>query len=187
MDGPSAALHSLHAHHRAVVVDDLNRLIVPAPVVEDETTRLRGNLEIRTDEVQVLADGRRVGLTVREFQVLLVLAERNDHVVHRTEIYGRVWGGAMKRRDRSVDVFVRKVRNKLARVSPDWSYIHTHFGVGYRFAAIPSEEENPGEDIAPHRSGADRVRATDRVREMNTGAWRARGMEERPEQGVART
>jgi DNA-binding response OmpR family regulator len=173
VDGHSAALHSLHAHHRGVVVDDVDRVIVPAPVVEGETTRLRGNLEIRTDEVQVLADGRRVGLTVREFQVLLVLAERNDHVVHRTEIYSRVWGGAMKRRDRSVDVFVRKVRNKLARVSPDWSYIHTHFGVGYRFAAIPSDEENPGEDIAPHRSGADRVRETDRVRATNTGAWRA--------------
>jgi DNA-binding response OmpR family regulator len=43
----------------------------------------------------------------------------------------------MKRRDRSVDVFVRKLRTKLARASPDWAYIHTHFGVGYRFAAIP--------------------------------------------------
>ena len=73
-----------------------------------------GNLEIRPDELQVLAGGRRVGLTVREFQVLLVLAEREDRVVRRLEIYDRVWGGEMKRRDRSVDVFVRKVRVKLA-------------------------------------------------------------------------
>ena len=35
--------------------------------------------------------------------------------------------------DRSVDVFVRKVRQKLEKVSPDWNYIQTHFGVGYRF------------------------------------------------------
>jgi len=97
-----------------------------------------GNLEIRPDEIQVLAGGRRVGLTVREFQVLLVLAEREDRVVRRVEIYDRVWGGEMKRRDRSVDVFVRKVRVKLAQASPDWSYIHTHFGVGYRFAATPT-------------------------------------------------
>jgi DNA-binding response OmpR family regulator len=96
-----------------------------------------GNLEIRPEEVQALADGRRVGLTVREFQVLLVLALREDRVVRRADIYGGVWGGEMKHRDRSVDVFVRKVRNKLAQAAPGWAYIHTHFGVGYRFAATP--------------------------------------------------
>jgi len=98
---------------------------------------LYGNLEIRADEIQALVDGRRVGLTVREFQVLSVLAKREDRVVRRADIYRLVWGGEMKHRDRSVDVFVRKVRNKLARVAPDWAYIHTHFGVGYRFAATP--------------------------------------------------
>lgn len=99
-----------------------------------------GNLEIRPDEIQALADGRRVGLTVREFQVLLVLALREDRVVRRADIYGRVWGGEMKHRDRSVDVFVRKVRNKLAQAAPGWAYIHTHFGVGYRFAATPPND-----------------------------------------------
>jgi DNA-binding response OmpR family regulator len=101
---------------------------------------LLGNLEIRPEEVQALADGRRVGLTVREFQVLLVLALREDRVVRRADIYGGVWGGEMKHRDRSVDVFVRKVRNKLAQAAPGWAYIHTHFGVGYRFAATPLSE-----------------------------------------------
>jgi DNA-binding response OmpR family regulator len=108
-----------------------------SPVAMREPALVHGNLEIRPDEIQVLADGRRVGLTVREFQVFLILAEREDRVVHRAEIYDRVWGGAMKRRDRSVDVFVRKLRTKLARASPDWVYIHTHFGIGYRFEAIP--------------------------------------------------
>jgi DNA-binding winged helix-turn-helix (wHTH) protein len=42
--------------------------------------------------------------------------------------------------DRSVDVFVRKLRSKLEKVSPSWRYIHTHFGIGYRFAAEPVEE-----------------------------------------------
>jgi DNA-binding winged helix-turn-helix (wHTH) protein len=104
---------------------------------------LYGNLEIRPEEVQALAAGRRVGLTVREFQVLLILAEREDRVLRRADIYSRVWGGEMKYRDRSVDVFVRKVRNKLARAAPDWAYIHTHFGVGYRFAATRLTEESP--------------------------------------------
>jgi DNA-binding response OmpR family regulator len=127
---------------------------------EGSPTLLYGNLEIRPDEVQVLAEGGRVGLTVREFQVFLVLAEHEERVVRRTEIYSRVWGGEMKRRDRSVDVFVRKVRNKLARACPEWEYIHTHFGVGYRFAAVAPDRDGPlgeqpsGYDPAPHRSGA---------------------------------
>src|SRR5215210_863992 len=91
------------------------------------------NLEIRPGEYQVLADGRRVGLTVREFQTFMVLAERPDRVVTRPEIYAVVWGGQMAYRDRSVDVFVRKVRRKLVAAAPGWAYIHTHFGVGYRF------------------------------------------------------
>jgi DNA-binding response OmpR family regulator len=92
------------------------------------------NLEIRPGEYQLLADGKRVGLTVREFQTFMVLAERPDRVVTRPEIYSLVWGGQMAYRDRSVDVFVRKVRRKLEAVAPGWAYIHTHFGVGYRFA-----------------------------------------------------
>jgi DNA-binding response OmpR family regulator len=52
----------------------------------------------------------------------------------------------MVRGDRSVDVFVRKVRHKLERTSPSWSYIHTHFGIGYRFAAEPFEEAAPQEE-----------------------------------------
>ena len=83
----------------------------------------------------MLADGRRVGLTVREFQTFMVLAQRPDRVVTRPEIYAQVWGGQMAYRDRSVDVFVRKVRRKLSTAAPGWSYIHTHFGVGYRFSA----------------------------------------------------
>jgi DNA-binding response OmpR family regulator len=92
------------------------------------------NLEIRPAEFEVLADRKRVGLTVREFQTFLVLAQRPDRVVTRPEIYSLVWGGQMTYRDRSVDVFVRKVRRKLQACSPSWVYIHTHFGVGYRFS-----------------------------------------------------
>ena len=99
----------------------------------DEVLRI-ANLELRPGEYQLLADGRRVGLTVREFQTFLVLAERPDRVVTRPEIYALVWGGQMAYRDRSVDVFVRKVRRKLTTCAPGWSYVHTHFGVGYRFS-----------------------------------------------------
>ena len=93
-----------------------------------------GGLEIRPNELQVFVHGTRVGFTVREFQTFFALAERCDRVVTRQQLYGLVWGGDMPRRDRSVDVFVRKVRRKLAAVSPGWTYIHTHFGIGYRFS-----------------------------------------------------
>ena len=56
-------------------------------------------------------------------------------MLEREDIYQRVWGYTMVRGDRSVDVFVRKLRQKLEALSPDWRYVHTHFGVGYRFAA----------------------------------------------------
>ena len=95
----------------------------------------------------MLADGRRAGLTVREFQTFFALADRPDRVIPRTEIYDIVWGGPMARRDRSVDVFVRKVRRKLSDVAPEWVYVHTHFGIGYRFApeqaVTPAVDENP--------------------------------------------
>ncbi len=91
-------------------------------------------LEIRPSSMQALAAGRPLDLTSREFQVLLALAERRNRVVPRPDLYQIVWRRRMAYRDRSVDVFVRKLRLKLQDASPGWVYIHTHFGVGYRFA-----------------------------------------------------
>jgi DNA-binding response OmpR family regulator len=98
-----------------------------------------GELEIRADQFQAFVGGRSVELTRREFELLQLLAEAEGKVLQREEIYQAVWGYAMAHGDRSVDVFVRKVRLKLETASPDWSYIHTHFGVGYRF-----QPERPG-------------------------------------------
>ncbi len=112
------------------------------------------NLELRPGEYQALVDGRRIGLTVREFQVLHALAEDEDRVVRRAEIYRRVWGGEMKHRERAVDVFVRKVRNKLAVVAPEWAYIHTHFGIGYRFAPEALEKAGRAGGTAARETAA---------------------------------
>ena len=80
-----------------------------------------------------------IDLTRREFELIELLASADGRVLEREEIYQRVWGYAMARGDRSVDVFVRKLRQKLEPASPGWRYIHTHFGVGYRFAPEPAE------------------------------------------------
>ncbi len=91
-----------------------------------------GEITIRPDLYQAYVGEASLELTPREFELLQLLA-RSDRVLRREEIYERVWGYAMVHGDRSVDVFVRKLRQKLRSASPDWSYIHTHFGVGYRF------------------------------------------------------
>ena len=98
-----------------------------------------GELEIRADQFQAFVRGRSAELTRREYELLELLAQAQGKVLQREEIYQAVWGYAMAHGDRSVDVFVRKVRLKLESASPDWSYIHTHFGVGYRF-----QPERPG-------------------------------------------
>ncbi len=94
-----------------------------------------GELVIRSDHFQAFVDDRSVALTRREFELIELLSAVGGRVLEREDIYQRVWGYAMVRGDRSVDVFVRKLRHKLEQASPDWQYIHTHFGVGYRFAA----------------------------------------------------
>jgi DNA-binding response OmpR family regulator len=98
-----------------------------------------GELEIRADQFQAFVGRRSIDLTRREFELLELLAQAQGKVLQREEIYQAVWGYAMAHGDRSVDVFVRKLRQKLETASPDWSYIHTHFGVGYRF-----QPERPG-------------------------------------------
>jgi DNA-binding response OmpR family regulator len=96
---------------------------------------MAGEVEIRTDRFQAFVSGQSLDLTRREFELLELLAAAGGRVLEREEIYSRLWGYAMVRGDRSVDVFVRKVRQKLEKASPMWRYIHTHFGIGYRFAA----------------------------------------------------
>ena len=91
-----------------------------------------GEITIRPDLYQAFAGQESLELTPREFELLRLLAS-SDRVLRREEIYERVWGYAMVHGDRSVDVFVRKLRQKLRAASPEWSYIHTHFGIGYRF------------------------------------------------------
>jgi DNA-binding response OmpR family regulator len=116
-----------------------------APRTESPPVRA-GELEIRGDQFQAFAAGRTVELTRREFELIQLLAKVEGQVMPREEIYERVWGYAMAHGDRSVDVFVRKLRQKLERASPRWRYLHTHFGIGYRFHA---EALDPAVAIEP--------------------------------------
>jgi DNA-binding response OmpR family regulator len=102
-----------------------------------------GEVEIRSDHFQAFVGDRSIDLTRREFELIELLAAAEGRVLEREDIYSSLWGYAMVRGDRSVDVFVRKLRQKLEKASPKWRYIHTHFGIGYRFAAELVEVDVP--------------------------------------------
>jgi DNA-binding response OmpR family regulator len=102
-----------------------------------------GEVIIRSDRFQAFVGDQSIDLTRREFELIELLASAEGRVLEREEIYSRLWGYTMVRGDRSVDVFVRKLRQKLEKASPSWRYLHTHFGIGYRFAAESLEVVDP--------------------------------------------
>jgi DNA-binding response OmpR family regulator len=108
-----------------------------------------GELSIRPDRFDAYVGSHPASLSRKEYELLYQLAAAEGRVLEREDIYQRVWGYAMVHGDRSIDVFVRKLRQKLERVSPAWRYVHTHFGVGYRFAAEPTSLAAPAQAEAP--------------------------------------
>jgi len=121
----------------------------------DDQPVTAGEITIRPDRFDAYAGSEPAGLSRREYELLSQLASAGGRVLEREEIYQRVWGYTMARGDRSVDVFVRKLRQKLERASPGWRYVHTHFGVGYRFAAERVDAGNAAR--AGDEAGAARV------------------------------
>jgi DNA-binding response OmpR family regulator len=105
------------------------------PIVgRDQTPVYAGRLEIRPADHAVLVDGRPLILTVRELQLLTELAQNAERVMTREELYQTVWGRSYRKSDRSVDVYVGRLRAKLNRALPGRRFIHTHTGIGYRFS-----------------------------------------------------
>ncbi len=98
-----------------------------------------GELEIRPSEHLARARGRTLSLSVRELDLLAALARREGKIVSRGELYATVWNAPLRGQDSSVDVYVHKLRSKLAVALPEWAFIHTHFGFGYRFQSEPSQ------------------------------------------------
>jgi DNA-binding response OmpR family regulator len=102
------------------------------PIVVEE-------LSIDPRDVQAYVAGESAGLTPTEFRLLHALALERGRVITREELMQRIWGRRQRYRDRTVDVFVRKLRNKIDRRAPDHDFIHTRFGVGYKLEALPKQ------------------------------------------------
>jgi DNA-binding response OmpR family regulator len=94
-------------------------------------------LRIDPESVQAYLDGRSAGLTPTEFRLLYALAQESPRVVTRDELLQRIWGRRLTRRDRTVDVFVRKLRAKIDGPSRRHAFVHTRYGVGYKLEPQP--------------------------------------------------
>jgi DNA-binding response OmpR family regulator len=149
------------------------RLEPVASLPDSADTLHAGELEIRLGDGLVLAGGRALMLSVREFELLVAMARKIGAIVTREELFGTVWGSELRPGDRSVDVYVSKLRGKLETAMPDRRFIHTHPGFGYRFQPEASTEpglRTPAGKIGPATESA---AEPDRLsRDVHTGTPR---------------
>jgi DNA-binding response OmpR family regulator len=98
--------------------------------------------ELRIDprEVQAYLDGRSADLTPTEFKLLYALALEPGRVATRDELLQKIWGRRETHRDRTVDVFVGRLRDKIDKRAPRHTFIQTRYGVGYKVEAIPKDD-----------------------------------------------
>ena len=110
---------------------------IQAPAIERGAAIEIEELRVDPDEVQAYVAGESAGLTPMEFRLLHALALERGRVVTRDELLQRVWGRRAGYRDRTVDVFVRKLRDKIDRRAPRHTFIQTRYGVGYKLEPVP--------------------------------------------------
>lgn len=111
----------------------------PAPIPEHREVIEVGPLRIFPEDHIARVPGEALMLSVRELSLLTALARRPDRIMAREELFRLAWKREMKAGDRSVDVYVRRLRVKLEHAMPGWRFIHTHFGFGYRLAPERSQ------------------------------------------------
>lgn len=95
---------------------------------EEEKPMIFGELEINRERYSVFKDGNEIILPKKEFELLLLLTSRPNKVFSREEIFSVVWGNDVIVGDRTIDVHIRKIREKL-----EIDNIRTIKGVGYKF------------------------------------------------------
>lgn len=102
-----------------------------------------GPLKIVPADRMAYAAGRTLMLSRREMHLLIELARNSGRIVERDQLSRLAWGRRLRRGDRSVNVYVRKLRVKLEQAAPGWRFIHTHVGFGYRLAPERTQVPTP--------------------------------------------
>jgi DNA-binding response OmpR family regulator len=128
--------------------------------IEQDGVLRADELEVRLGEGLVRAAGSVLTLSVHEFELLVALMGRTGGILRREELYAAAWGRALRPGDRSVDVYVSKLRSKLEAATPGRRYIHTHPGFGYRFQPQLSQDLDNGAPAKAHTADGERPATT---------------------------
>ena len=113
----------------------LLRRSAPAEEKEESTRITCGDITLDTSERNAYKNGKAVELTAREFDLMELLMKNPGHVYSRENLLDIIWGYEYQGEIRTVDVHVRRLREKLERVPAQPEYIMTKWGVGYYFKA----------------------------------------------------
>ena len=93
----------------------------------------KNGMRIDRESRRVFIDGEEVNLTAKEFDVLDLLAKNPDKVYSREQLLNLVWGQEYPGDARTVDVHIRRLREKIEKTPSNPKYVHTKWGVGYYF------------------------------------------------------
>ncbi len=103
-------------------------------VEKNESKKIKvKDIEIDLDEHKVKKSGKPIDLTYIQFKLLYLLASRRENVFSRKEILEKVWGRKVYVTNRTVDVHIKRLREKLGEYKYPSQYIETIHGTGYRF------------------------------------------------------
>ena len=113
----------------------MRRTAGPREKTEVSTIVEQGDLRLDCDSRRLFISGREVNLTAKEFDLLELLVKNENKVYSRENLLGLVWGKDYPGDVRTVDVHVRRLREKIETNPSEPKYVHTKWGVGYYFQA----------------------------------------------------
>ena len=96
-----------------------------------------GDMRLETEDRRLYIDGREINLTSKEFDVLELLVRNPNKVYSREKLLELVWGTDYPGDERTVDVHIRRLREKIEPNPSEPKYVHTKWGVGYFFKGVP--------------------------------------------------
>ncbi len=111
----------------------LRRNTKNAPEKEDSKVIETKGLKIDVESRRVYIEGKEVNLTAKEFDLIYLLVSNPNKVYSREQLLQTIWGPAYPGDARTVDVHVRRLREKVETTPAEPKYIHTKWGVGYYF------------------------------------------------------
>lgn len=106
----------------------------PAKVVKEQTSVIeKGDIKLDCDSRRLFINDEEINLTAREFELLEILVKNENKVYSRESLLNLVWGKDYPGDVRTVDVHVRRLREKIETNPSEPKYVHTKWGVGYYY------------------------------------------------------